>query len=227
MTSTHFRRAYDHQYFDSLDALDEARIHRKIAALFRLLGQPLPSGAVLDAGCGAGHALTFFLRNGATRVVGVDRFPEVLGMAAERARGVPVCSADLDVPLPFEDASFDFVFSHEVIEHLHRPEQFLREVHRALRPGGRVLLKTPNALDWKRGAAVLPGVSWYADADKTHVQYFSVFSIRRLLSDAGFHGAIARAGTKPLFRLGRGGGSVLVPGPMVIGNGLAAVATKE
>ena len=48
-------------------------------------------------------------------------------------------------PLPFADGSFDFVISFQVIEHIRRDVDFVREVHRVLRPGGQFIVTTPNA----------------------------------------------------------------------------------
>ena len=48
-------------------------------------------------------------------------------------------------PLPFGDASFDCVISFQVIEHIERDAEFVREIHRVLRPGGRFVVSTPNA----------------------------------------------------------------------------------
>lgn len=48
-------------------------------------------------------------------------------------------------PLPFADGSFDFVISFQVIEHIRRDGDFVREVHRVLRPGGQFIVTTPNA----------------------------------------------------------------------------------
>ena len=48
-------------------------------------------------------------------------------------------------PLPFRDASFDWVISFQVIEHIRDDRAFVAEIHRVLRPGGRFLVTTPNA----------------------------------------------------------------------------------
>ncbi len=47
-------------------------------------------------------------------------------------------------PLPFEDASFDCVISFQVIEHIKRDHELVREVARVLKPGGRFIVSTPN-----------------------------------------------------------------------------------
>ncbi len=51
---------------------------------------------------------------------------------------------DSECVLAFDDAAFDLVFATEVIEHLHEPLQWTKEVLRVLRPGGTLLLTTPN-----------------------------------------------------------------------------------
>jgi SAM-dependent methyltransferase len=55
-------------------------------------------------------------------------------------------AADLAAPLPFEDGRFDVVVSTEGIEHLENAFSFLRELRRVLRPGGRLVLTTPNTV---------------------------------------------------------------------------------
>lgn len=65
-------------------------------------------------------------------------------------QGVKVHVADLNhQPLPFADQSFDLVTCTEVIEHLEHYRETLREIHRVLKPGGRVVLTTPNILNLK------------------------------------------------------------------------------
>ena len=98
-----------------------------------------PNGALLlDAGCGSGRVFRYETAGGA-RVVGVDLTSEM--------RGNPNIDAGLrgDVTsLPFRDAAFDLVLSSHMIEHLPEPERAFREMARVLRPGGRLLLLTPN-----------------------------------------------------------------------------------
>jgi SAM-dependent methyltransferase len=98
---------------------------------------------VLDIACGEGYGSAALLRAGARSVVGVDIAPEAVEHARQRYKVDARVGSALDIPLG--DRSVDFVVSFETIEHLERPEQFLRECARVLRPGGRILLSTPNA----------------------------------------------------------------------------------
>ncbi len=67
-------------------------------------------------------------------------------MAEARATGLPhLCCAACE-RLPFQDASFDVVFSHEVLEHVQDDRAACREMARVLRPGGRAVIFVPNRL---------------------------------------------------------------------------------
>jgi SAM-dependent methyltransferase len=107
-----------------------------------------PGSRVLDLGCGTGSSLRFLVplpRGG--MAVGVDRVAEALRQAAAalgQAGRASLVRADLNRPLPFAEASFDRVLCHNVLESLPDPQALLREAHRVLRPGGRLLLSHPD-----------------------------------------------------------------------------------
>lgn len=97
------------------------------------------SGVVVDVGCGAGN-LRAALGNGPSRYIGVD---------AVRYGGFPGGTefrvADLDHDhVPIEDNMADVVVALETIEHLENPRRFMRELARIARPGGTVVISTPN-----------------------------------------------------------------------------------
>jgi len=98
--------------------------------------------AVLDAGCGAGMP---FLKEIAPKVrlsVGVDLEP------LSRAPSGPFgCRANVE-RLPFADETFDLVISMSVIEHLDHPPSVFREFQRVLKPGGTLIVQTPNRYDY-------------------------------------------------------------------------------
>jgi SAM-dependent methyltransferase len=105
-------------------------------------------GRLLDIPAGSGP-----VRAGAERLgydaVALDLFP------APGFRGV---RADACAPLPFRSGAFDVVLSMEGIEHFEDQAGFLRECARVLRPGGRLILTTPNVLHLNaRLAAFLTG----------------------------------------------------------------------
>lgn len=101
----------------------------------------LPEGneRAIDVGCGAG-ALALALAPLVGEVVGVDRVPELLELARERAPGnARFVEADA-TSLPFEDASFDLAGTLRTLHHVRRPELVVAELARVARPGGRVLV---------------------------------------------------------------------------------------
>jgi 2-polyprenyl-3-methyl-5-hydroxy-6-metoxy-1,4-benzoquinol methylase len=112
------------------------------AAVRRCVGSlGLPAGTrVLDAPCGAG-ALSLALVENGFDVTALD-----LDASARAVLGARLLLADLNGPLALADARFDLVCSTEGIEHLESAFAFLRELRRVLRPGGTLLLTTPNTV---------------------------------------------------------------------------------
>lgn len=100
---------------------------------------------VLDVGCNTGYGTVRYLPV-ARRVVGVDVSPGAIEAARERARdGQPEFILTSGLELPFPDDSFGLVSSFQVLEHVPDPLAYLREIARVTRPGGEVILATPNA----------------------------------------------------------------------------------
>jgi 2-polyprenyl-3-methyl-5-hydroxy-6-metoxy-1,4-benzoquinol methylase len=113
------------------------KTHDRAAELFA----PWPrAGRVLDMAAGSG-AFARRLHQLGFAVEACDLFPEQFG-----APEIPVKFADLSERLPYDDDSFDVLSCLEGVEHLEDQFAFVRECWRVLRPGGRLLLSTPNIL---------------------------------------------------------------------------------
>jgi len=125
-----------------------------------------PNAELLDVGCGTGWLAEHF-----TRYTGVDGSPDAVAIAAERGHDVRL--ADLTDPLPFDDLSFDAAILKDVLEHVPDPVPTVREVHRVVRPGGRVFASSPDAQRWV----------W---DDYTHRRPFTRKGYRRLFADQGW-----------------------------------------
>ncbi len=97
------------------------------------------SSVVLDLGAGRGHLPELDIRDAAAHVCGVD--PDEVVLTNRQLHEAHVVR---DGRLPFDDETFDLVFSTHVWEHVESPIDFLREARRVLRPGGRYLSLTPN-----------------------------------------------------------------------------------
>ncbi len=135
-------------------------------------GRPL---RILDAGCGVGGNVRFLRRYG--NVVGIDLAPEALELGAPQLPGALARASVL--ALPFADASFDLVTSFDVLYHRGVPNEAvaLRETHRVLGPGGRLLLRLP-AYEFLR--------SKHDRAVHTRRRY-TASDIRELLEMSGFY----------------------------------------
>lgn len=133
-----------------------------------------PGDRLLDVGCGnAMHTLKAARR--CAQVTGVDLSEASLGVGfrtarAQGARNVRLVRADVEAGLPFRSRSFDKVLCLDLLEHVHKRDLVLGEIHRLLRPKGALLLAVPNrATSWKRR---LERAGLFAFSDPDHkVEY--------------------------------------------------------
>lgn len=110
-------------------------------AVLSMLGN-VTGQRVLDAGCGAGTHAAALIQRGAT-VEGLDLSAGLLAIARRRlGPDVPLRQADLSQPLPYADSMFDAVLASLVLHYLEHWTPTLREFHRVLVPGGRLVAST-------------------------------------------------------------------------------------
>jgi len=105
----------------------------------KYLGNFHKGANLLDIGCGRGNYLVGFSRCEFS-VSGVDKRMD----STEIAKTFHVQECDLEhEPLPFNEGTFDIVFSKSVIEHMLNPDHILSEIYRVLSPEGMALILTP------------------------------------------------------------------------------------
>ena len=128
--------------------LEAARITKGTSksAVYQMLldaaaGVLKPGTQVLEFGAGTGSLISMLRASGFDgSITGADIMPKPEVPGPE----VPWIEGDLNERLPAADASFDAIISTEVIEHLENPRAVFREFRRLLRPGGDLLVTTPN-----------------------------------------------------------------------------------
>jgi 2-polyprenyl-3-methyl-5-hydroxy-6-metoxy-1,4-benzoquinol methylase len=118
-------------------------VHAEHLARYRFAAQFAPGCRTLDVACGEGYGTAMLAAAGASEVVGVDIDEASVAHAAQKY-GLRFERADAS-SLPFEDDSFDLIVSFETIEHVQNPEAMLAQFRRVLRPGGLLVISTPNS----------------------------------------------------------------------------------
>jgi 2-polyprenyl-3-methyl-5-hydroxy-6-metoxy-1,4-benzoquinol methylase len=185
---------------------------RQVIALELLRGAIGRSrGDALDVGCGDGLFLAEFDRAGnlsarGWQLHGIDVSPAVIAEASKRPYHFERFNLEEGIPHPA--ASFDIVVAGEVIEHVYDPDQLVREAHRVLRPGGFLLVTTPNLQAWYNRVLFVAGIQplFYETSTKSteigagpilrlkrgrvpvgHLRVFNRRALLDILHSEGFH----------------------------------------
>lgn len=159
----------------------------------------LKPGRLLDIGCSSGDWATYWTNLG-WECSGVDIDRDHVAIARQRGIDAKHCDLNHD-PLPFEDQSFDLIFAGEVIEHLIDTDGFLRELQRCVRPGGAVLVTTPNLVSFENRVRILLGIYpiWvnYNLAGSGHVRAYTLRVLKRQLREYGFQVVVHKGNWVP------------------------------
>ena len=138
------------EFFADLDQYHFEKLHH----LPRLIDFTAYRGRkVLDVGCGAGTDLVRFAKGGAI-VSGVDLSSSAVALArqnfAQQGLAADLREADGET-LPFEDAAFDLVFAHGVVQYTAHDQALVNECRRVLKPGGAAVFQVYNRVSWLNG----------------------------------------------------------------------------
>lgn len=143
---------------------------------------PAPNGVttrLLDVGCGSGEALDVLTRVG-WDACGIEVDPKAVAVA--RRKNLAVFEGTLS-EAPFSPCSFDAVTSSHVFEHVHDQRLFLNQCFELLRPGGTLVLITPNV---RSASHERFGRSWLGLDPPRHLALFDRKGLMGLASNAGF-----------------------------------------
>lgn len=169
--------------FKAVDEVTPAPLTRGQRAALRHFIDPLLEGlpksaAILDLGCGDGPLLEHLRSSGFTNACGVDCSAEQVRAAV--ARGVSARQDDLFEALAAAPRAFDAILAIDVIEHMTKPElaRLGHLLRTALRPGGLLIVQTPNGEGLGHGHVVY--------GDLTHETIFNESSLGQYLRAFGF-----------------------------------------
>jgi 2-polyprenyl-3-methyl-5-hydroxy-6-metoxy-1,4-benzoquinol methylase len=178
--------SYGHDFQDAGERFDPGAAARWGRAYGRYLRGWLPDrrdAAIADLACGQGWLLYWLKSRGYMNLCGVDIAPDQVALARQVAN---VDQEDLLSWLAERRERFDLLIGLDIVEHFARDEalRFLELAYAALKPGGRLVLQTPNA-DSPFGLQVRYG-------DITHEWADNVSQLTRLLRQTGFVAIEAR-----------------------------------
>jgi len=150
-----------------------------------LASEVLPGERVLDLGCGAGRFVRALAELGA-EPVGVEVAEGALARARRNVPGADLRLAEPGGSLPLGHGTCDLVWCSEVLEHVVDVPALLGEARRVLRPGGRLLLTTPDHGRLKRTLIALARFEAHFDPRGDHLRFFTARSLADALLAAGF-----------------------------------------
>lgn len=140
----------------------------------------LPPGRLLEVGCGAGSFLDRMRKKG-WQVEGIDIDP-IASQSVWHNYGIPVRTGRIEEN-QYEESSFDAVTMKHVIEHVHDPIRFLKDCLRVVKPGGRLVLVTPNSNSYGHNRFTS---NWRGLEPPRHLYLFNENTLIDCIRKAGF-----------------------------------------
>ena len=128
---------------------------------------------ILDIGCNTGELTKVIAKN--NKVIGMELSEGAVKLGKNKGLDIRVGNI---YKIPFKDNTFDVVYISEVIEHLLETDRALTEVHRVLKPQGRLILTTPNCTSFRDRILVLFG---HLQSYAQHLEHVRLFNKERIV----------------------------------------------
>jgi 2-polyprenyl-3-methyl-5-hydroxy-6-metoxy-1,4-benzoquinol methylase len=200
------QRAFYDKRWTQKQFANRLQLERAIEILRGLSALKLDAPRILDLGCGTGWLTAILGRFGAA--TGVDLSPAAIRTARERHPDVEF--RDGDISMSSGHGEFDVVVSQEVIEHLEDQRAHLELAARCLRPGGYLILTTPNAWNFDRWSeerreawGPQPIEKWLRASELRRIveERFSVLELRSIVLGGGRTGMLRIVNSPRLARI--------------------------
>jgi SAM-dependent methyltransferase len=150
--------------------------------------QALPAGSrILEVGCGDA-SFTRHLAEYSANVTALDISESQVRRNAAAYPAITFLQHDVSDPLPFENGEFDVIWCSEVLEHLFDPAFALREMHRVMARGGRLLVTVPYHGLFKNVLIALFKWDRHFTPSNPHLRFFTRNTLERIAREAGFAG---------------------------------------
>src|SRR5262245_55080128 len=134
---------------------------------------------VLEVGCGDA-SFTKNLAEYSPRVTAIDISMDQIELNARAHPEINFLQHDVAEPFPFKTGTFDVIWCSEVLEHLFDPGFALREMHRVMAPGGKLLVTVPYHGVFKDVLIALFRWDEHFTPNNPHIRFFTVATLRRL-----------------------------------------------
>ncbi|MEO8886366.1 MAG: class I SAM-dependent methyltransferase [Mucilaginibacter sp.] len=124
--------------------------HEEHLSRYYFIKDRVKDKVILDIACGTGFGTELLINNNASFVYAADVADEAIEICNARLKKINagnfICHKQDGTQMSYADHTFDMVVSFETIEHIKEYNSFLKEISRVLKPGGLLVLSTPNAL---------------------------------------------------------------------------------
>ncbi len=152
----------------------------------QLIGMP-PHTRILEVGCGDA-SFTKELAKFSPDITAIDISESQIAENAANHSAIKFLQHDVAERFPFADHSFGVIWCSEVLEHLFDPAFALREMHRILKPGGKLLVTVPYHGVFKNLLITLFKFDEHYTPSNPHIRFYTKNTLSRIAREAGFHG---------------------------------------